>query len=65
MPQDLAKLIDKIKASAVQRCSDRIDLAARKARELLNTNNTENRKESPPGPETPRVTSILKKRHGL
>lgn len=65
MPQDLTKLIEKIKASAVERCRDRIDAAASKARELLKTNTAENGKDSSPGTETHGVTSVLKKRHGL
>jgi len=65
MPQDLSQLIEKIKASAVDRCRDRIDTAASKARDLITTKTAENGKYSPPIPETRNVTSVLKKRHGL
>jgi hypothetical protein len=65
MPQDLTQLIEKIKASAVDRCRERIQTAASKAKEMLNANKPENHKEPPPGVETHGVTSVLKKRHGL
>lgn len=65
MPQDLTKLIEKIKASAVDRCRDRIDAAASKARGLISTNTAETCKNTPPGTVTRDVTSVFKKRHGL
>jgi CBS-domain-containing membrane protein len=65
MPQDLNKLIEKIKASAVDRCRDRLDAAACKARGSITSSTTENRKNFPSGIETHGVTSSYKKRHGL
>jgi len=65
MPQDLSKLIEKIKASAVDRCRDRIDTAASKAQGLITSNTAENSKYTPPGTGTYGVTSVFKKRHGL
>jgi hypothetical protein len=65
MPQDLNKLIEKIKASAVDRCRDRIDSAACKARGLITTNAAETGKNTPPGTGTYGVTSSFKKQHGL
>jgi hypothetical protein len=65
MPQDLNKLIEKIKASAVDRCRDRLDAAACKARGSIATSTAENRKNFPPDIETHGVTSAFKKRHGL
>jgi CBS-domain-containing membrane protein len=67
MPQDLNKLLDKIKASAVERCRDRLDTATNRARDLITTSNTagENCKKFPPQTETHGVTSVLKRRHGL
>lgn len=65
MPQDLNKLIEKIKASAVERCRDRLDTAACKARGLISTNTAENNKNTPPLSETHGITSVFKKQHGL
>ena len=65
MPQDLTILIEKIKASAVDRCRDRIDTAASKARGLITTNTAENGKNTSPGTGTHGVTSVFKKRYGL
>lgn len=65
MSQDLTKLIEKIKASAVDRCRDRIDSAACKARGLITTDAAENGKKSSQGTGTYGVTSAFKKQHGL
>ncbi len=65
MPQDLNTLIERIKTSAVDRCRERIETAACKAKELLKGDNPENHKEPPPSRESHGVGSILKKRHGL
>jgi hypothetical protein len=65
MPQDLNKLLEKIKASAVGRCRDRLDAAASKAQGLINTNSEGYCKNSSPRNGTQGVTSVLKKRHGL
>ena len=65
MPQDLNTLIGRIKASAVDRCRERIETAACKAKELLKGDKPENHKESSPGVGSHGVASLLKKRHGL
>jgi hypothetical protein len=65
MPQDLSQLIEKIKASAVDRCRDRIDSAARTTQGLITTNTAENSKNLPPRTGTHGVTSVFKKQHGL
>ncbi len=67
MPQDLNTLLDKIKASAVERCRDRLDTATGRARDLITTSNNTGEicKKFPPGTETHGVTSVLKRRHGL
>ncbi len=65
MPQDLSKLIEKIKASAVERCRDRLDAATCKARGLITTDTAENGTKYPPCTETRGVTSVFKKQHGL
>jgi hypothetical protein len=65
MPQDLTELIKKIKACAVDRCRDRIDAAASKAKGLISTKTVETDKNTPPGTVKCEVTSVFKKRHGL
>jgi hypothetical protein len=65
MPQDLNTLIVRLKTSAVDRCRERIETAACKAKELLKGNKPENQIEVPPKVESHGVTSVLKKRHGL
>ena len=65
MANDLNTLIGKIKESAVARCRERIELAADKAREVLNGKKPEDPKDSPPKKESPGMTSCLKRQHGL
>jgi len=66
MSQDSEKKIGKLKNIAIDRCRERIEQAACKAKELMN-------KPSPEGKDeryrytnqTPGMTTFLKKRHGL
>ncbi len=66
MVQDILKAIDALKTTAVGRCRQRIEEAARKARELRGGGQTGEEKKKP-GPCEPQcgVTSILKRKHGL
>jgi hypothetical protein len=60
------KKIGKLKAIAVERCRERIEQAACKAKEIMNNPSSEKKEEryrynnQPSG-----ITSFLKKRHGL
>jgi hypothetical protein len=65
MANNLNHLIEKIKENAVGRCRERIDLAADKAREVLNGKKPENQEDSPIQVEPHSVTSCMKQRHGL
>jgi len=65
MANNLNTLIGKIKENAVARCRERIELAADKAREVLNGKRQEDPKDSPPKREPPDMTSCLKRQHGL
>jgi hypothetical protein len=65
MANNLNTLIGKIKDSAVARCRERIELAADKAREVLNGKKPEDPKDSPSKKEPPGMTSCLKRQHGL
>jgi len=65
MVNDLNTLIGKIKESAVARCRERIDLAADKARGVLNGKRPEDPKDFPPKKNPPGMTACLKREHGL
>jgi hypothetical protein len=65
MANNLNILIGKIKENAVARCRERIELAADKAREVLNGKKPQDPKDSPPKKEPPVMTSLLKRQHGL
>ena len=58
-------LIEKIKENAIGRCKDRIEMAADKARGVLNGKKPESREDYPPKVEPRNVTSFMKQRHGL
>ena len=65
MANNLNTLIGKIKENAVARCRERIELAADKAREVLNGKKPEDPNDSPSKKEPPGMTSCLKRQHGL
>jgi len=65
MTSNLNAILEKIKENAVARCRERIDLAADKAREVLNKKKNEGPKEVPPKVEARSVTSAMKRQHGL
>jgi hypothetical protein len=65
MANNLNTLIEKIKDSAVARCRERIELAADKARGVLNGKRQEDPKDSPTKREPSDMTSCLKRQHGL
>ncbi len=65
MANNLNTLIGKIKDSAVARCRERIELAADKARGVLNGKKPEDPTDSPPKKEPPGMTSFMKRQHGL
>ena len=65
MANNLNTLIGQIKDSAVARCRERIELAADKAREVLNGKRQDPPKDSPLKKDSPDVTALLKRQHGL
>ena len=65
MANNLNALIEKIKENAVGRCRERIELAADKAREVLNGKSPEDPKDSPKKRDPPGMTSFMKRQHGL
>jgi hypothetical protein len=65
MGQDILKAINALKNTTIGRCRDRIDEAARKARELRGGVQNENKEQPEPCKSSCGVTSILKRKHGL
>jgi len=66
MPLDSDTKITKLKNMAIARCMERIDQAASKAKELMNKPKNEGKENiSSNSDKSARITSFLKKRHGL
>jgi hypothetical protein len=65
MTSNFNTILEKIKDNAVGRCRERIELAADRAREVLNTKKKEDPKDYPPKVEPQGVTSFMKRQHGL
>ncbi len=66
MSQDSEIKIGKLKDIAIDRCRERIEQAACKAKELMNKPTSEGQKEGTTNYTQPSgITSFLKKRHGL
>jgi hypothetical protein len=66
MVQDVLSALHALKNIAIGRCHQRIEEAARKARELqVNGQTEENKKRTGPCNPPCCVTSILKRKHGL
>ena len=63
--KDITRIIRTLQCSAVNRCRERLDAAALKARDLISRG--ENGDEKGTEHEKPEygVTSVLKRRHGL
>ena len=66
MVQDILNAINALKNTAVGRCRQRIEEAARKAREIQDRGQTgEEEKQSVSCESSCGVTSMLKRKHGL
>ena len=66
MSLDSEKKIGKLKNIAIDRCRERIEQAACKAKELMNKPKSEGQKEGTTHYTQPSgMTSFIKKRHGL
>jgi hypothetical protein len=65
MAQDFTGIIKTLHTTAVNRCRERLDAAALRAKGLINRDDREG--ADTPAPETAEcgVTSVLKRRHGL
>jgi hypothetical protein len=65
MAQDITGIIRSLQASAVNRCRERIDEAALRARGLISRSGDDDGERAAPGGPQYGVTSVLKRRHGL
>jgi len=63
MSKDYSQVIGTLRETAIGRCRQRIDAAAKKVQDMVK--NPPDEKTPPCGKEQYGVTSILKKRHGL
>jgi hypothetical protein len=63
--KDITGIICTLHTSAVNRCRERLDAAALKARDLINRDRNDDQKGSPEEKPQYGVTSVLKRRHGL
>ena len=65
MAQDITKILKSLQTTAVNRCRERLDEAALRAKNLIGRSEDGERKD--PAPEKPQygVTSVLKRKHGL
>ena len=63
--KDITKVIRSLQCSAVNRCRERLDAAALKARELIGKGEDDGDKGTVHDKPEYGVTSVLKRRHGL
>jgi hypothetical protein len=65
MAKDITKIIRSLQCSAVNRCRERLDAAALKARDLISRDGNGDEKDTSHDKPEYGVTSVLKRRHGL
>jgi hypothetical protein len=65
MAQDITKILRSLHSSAVNRCRERLDEAALRAKDLIGRGGEGEKKEPAQDDRQYGVTSVLKKRHGL
>lgn len=63
--KDLTKIIRSLQTTAVNRCRERLDEAAAKAKDLIGRSEEGDGKAPANGKPEYGVTSVLKRRHGL
>jgi hypothetical protein len=63
--KDITKVLRSLQCSAVNRCRERLDAAALKARELISKGENGDTKDATHDKPEYGVTSLLKRRHGL
>jgi hypothetical protein len=65
MAQDIAKILKSLQISAVNRCRERLDEAALRAKNLISRGDDEEKKGPAHDKPDYGVTSVLKRKHGL
>ena len=65
MTKDYSQVIGTLRETAIGRCRQRIDAAAKKMQKMVGNPPEEKKDKVPPCTEQYGVTSVLKKRHGL
>lgn len=65
MAQDITKILKSLQTTAVNRCRERLDEAALKARSLISRGEDEEKKRDAHDESQYGVTSVLKRKHGL
>ena len=65
MKGDITGVIRSLQSTAVNRCRERIEEAALRARGLMGQKSTDEEKEAAPAKPEYGVTSVMKRRHGL
>jgi hypothetical protein len=63
--KDISKIISSLQTTAVNRCRERLDEAAIRARDLISSGDTYDEKGKAHDRPEYGVTSLLKRRHGL
>lgn len=63
--KDLTKVIRSLQTTAVNRCRERLDEAAARAKDLIGRGENDDGKAPANGKTEHGVTSVLKRRHGL
>jgi hypothetical protein len=65
MAQDITKILKSLQCSAVNRCRERLDAAALRAKNLIGKGENDDEKGPAHDESQYGVTSLLKRKHGL
>lgn len=65
MVQDITKILKSLQTSAVNRCRERLDEAALRAKSLIGKGDVDEKKGPAHDDKEYGVTSVLKRKHGL
>jgi hypothetical protein len=65
MAQDITRILKSLHTSAVNRCRERLDAAALKARDLISREENGDERDAAHNDPQYGVTSVLKRKHGL
>ena len=65
MAQDITKILKSLQTTAVNRCKERLDEAALRAKSLISRGEADEKKDPAHDDTQYGVTSVLKRKHGL